>query len=103
MINRMQALGQYLILKKGKNFDFKQIKMDHFFKGVLFLIGTEHYIISDNESEILETTFKMSNTRFCDYPAKFAKKYTHMRFVKASQKSVEVFNLKGKKYFIVTL
>ncbi|MGL5122906.1 MAG: hypothetical protein ACRC6K_01885 [Fusobacteriaceae bacterium] len=103
MVNRVQALGQFLILKKGKNFDFKQIKMDSFFKGVLFLVGTEYFVVSDKESEILETVFKMSTTRFCDYPAKFAKKYTHMRFVKANQKSSEILNLKGKKYYIVTL
>ncbi|MGL5964543.1 MAG: hypothetical protein ACRCZ2_09165 [Fusobacteriaceae bacterium] len=103
MLDRIQALGQYLVTKKGKNFDFKQIKADNFFKGVLFTVGTDNYLVSNNEFEIIETAHKMSTTRFCDYPAKFAKKYTHMRFVKANQKKSETFQFKNKKYFITIL
>lgn len=103
MVDRIQALGQYLVTKKGKNFDFKQIKADNFFKGVLFAIGTEHYLVSDNEFEVIEVANKMSTTKFADYPAKFAKKYTHQRFVKANQKKYEMFQVKNKKYFIVIL
>lgn len=103
MVDRIQALGQYLVAKKNKNFDFKLIKADQYFKGVLFSIGSDNYLVSDNEYEIIETANRMSTTKFCDYPAKFAKKYTHMRFVKANQKKYEVFNVKNKKYFIVTL
>lgn len=103
MIDRIQALGQFLVKKTGKNFDFKQVKADHFFKGVLFFIGETYYLVSDNEMETIDAAYKMSHTRFCDYPAKFAKKYTHMRFVKAEQKRAETFMVKNKKYFIVTL
>lgn len=103
MIDRIQALGQYLINKTGKNFNFKQIKADSYFKGVLYTLGTENYLLSDSEYEIVETAHRMSTTRFCDYPEKFAKKYTHMRFVKANQKKIENFVYKGKKFYIITL
>lgn len=103
MTDRIQVLGQYIIEKTKKNFNFKVIKMDSYFKNVLYCIGTEYYLVSDTEYEIIDTAHRMSTTRFCDYPEKFAKKYTHMRFVKANQKKIEAFNVKGKRYFIVQL
>lgn len=103
MIERINALGQYIITKTGKNFNFKLIKMDGYFKNTLYYIGSDYYLVSDTESEILNVAHSMSTTRFCDYPEKFAKKYTHMRFVKAAQKKAESFIFKGKKYFIITL
>lgn len=103
MVDRIQALGQFLVKKTGKNFDFKVIRGDNFFKGTLFSIGENYYLVSNNEMEIIEIAYKMSHTRFCDYPAKFAKKYTHMRFVKAEQKRPEVFMVKNKRYSIITL
>ncbi|MGL4534015.1 MAG: hypothetical protein ACRC0V_03890 [Fusobacteriaceae bacterium] len=103
MIDRIQALGQFLVKKTGKNFDFKVIRADNFFKGVLFSIGETYYLVSDKEMETIDAASKMSHTRFCDYPAKFARKYTHMRFVKAEQKRSEIFMMKNKRYYIVTL
>lgn len=99
----MQALGQYIVTKTGKNFNFKSIKMDNFFKNLLYSVGNDYYIISDKEFDIVELTHKMATTKFSDYPEKFAKKYTHMRFLKANQKKAESFVFKGKKYFLVLL
>ena len=103
MLDRIQVLGQYIIEKTKKNFNFKNIKMDSYFKNVLYFIGNDYYLVSNSEYEIVETANKMSMTKFSDYPEKFAKKYTHMRFVKANQKKIETFSFKGKKYFIVQL
>jgi hypothetical protein len=97
------ALGNYIVKKTGKNFDFKQIKGDSYFKNNLFSIGTTFYLISTNPVDMATITYKMSHTKFSEYPAKFAKKYTHMRFVKAELKNPEVFTYNNKRYYIIIL
>lgn len=36
MIDRINALGQFLVNQTGKTFNFKSIKSDHMYPGILF-------------------------------------------------------------------
>ena len=46
MLDRINALGQYLVEKLGKPFNFKQIKGDHMYPGILFSFAGEDYLMN---------------------------------------------------------
>lgn len=101
--DRIAALGQYIVSKTGKNFNFKQIKGDTLYRGVLFSCGADDYLVSDEEEELTRVTIVLSARKGIDYPDKVAKRYTHTKFYKAKYKKPEVLTVKGKKYFIIKL
>jgi len=103
MKERINALGQYISKRDGKNFNYKIIKGDSIYRGLLFTVLKEDFVISDSKNEVLDTLYKMSMKYPDHIPQKLMKKYTHMKFQKAKEKKIENFNLNGKRYFIVKL
>lgn len=86
MIDRINALGQFLVNKTGKNFNFKQIKNDHMYPGILFSFSGEDYLVTPDKAELDLTIALMSSRTFEDYPPKHARKYTHRKFEKINKK-----------------
>ena len=101
--DRVAALGQYIVAKTGKNFNFKMIKEDPLYRGILFTCGGDDYLVSDEQEEILRTATVMAARKGIDYPDKVAKRYTHTKFSKARFKTPELFTVKGKKFYIIKL
>ena len=52
MIDRINALGQFLVNKTGKTFNFKQIKNDHMYPGILFSFSGEDYLVTPDKAEL---------------------------------------------------
>ena len=46
MIDRINALGQFLVNQTGKTFNFKSIKSDHMYPGILFSFAGEDYLVT---------------------------------------------------------
>ncbi|MBC2851851.1 hypothetical protein H5J22_10635 [Cetobacterium sp. 8H] len=103
MKNKISALGQYIVKSTGRPFNFKQIKMDNIYKGVLFSVGTDDYLVTNDRRELLETIELMTIRTPRDYPGKLARRYTHAKFEKISSKKEEAIVLNGVKYFIIKL
>lgn len=103
MIDRINALGQYLVEKTGKTFNFKMIKGDHMYPGILFSFAGEDYLVTPDKAELDYTIALMGTRTFEDYPPKHARKYTHRKFGKINKKTQEIFVHKGKKYVIIKL
>lgn len=96
-------LGMYLSKKSGKNFNFKEIKQDNYYKNILFSHKNDFYLISDKKTEIEKLVMEMSMSKPENFPDKIAKKYTHMRYIKANQKKINEFIYLNVKYYIVLL
>lgn len=103
MLDRINALGQYLVEKTGKPFNFKQIKGDHIYPGILFSFAGEDYLVTPDKAELEYTISLMGSRTFEDYPPKHARKYTHRKFGKINKKIQEIVNYKNKKYIIIKL
>jgi len=103
MEERITALGEYINQGLGKKINFKGIKSHPVARGFLFSYGTDDYIISEKNDEVLRVAFELSQKKASDYPSKLAKKYTHRKYEKANTKKPESIVLKGKKYFIIKL
>ena len=103
MIDRINALGQYLVEKTGKTFNFKMIKGDHMYPGILFSFAGEDYLVTPDKAELDYTIALMGSRTFEDYPPKHARKYTHRKFGKINKKTQEIIVHKGKKYVIIKL
>ena len=103
MLDRINALGQYLVEKLGKPFNFKQIKGDHMYPGILFSFAGEDYLVTPYKAESEYTIALMGSRTFEDYPPKHARKYTHRKFGKINKKTQEIVNYKNKKYIIIKL
>ncbi|MGL6115260.1 hypothetical protein [Cetobacterium sp. SF1] len=103
MKNRINALGQYIVKATGKPFNFKLIKSCNIYKGVLFTVGNDDYLVTDDKAELLGTMELIAMRTSEDYPVKVAKKYTHAKFSKLNKKKEEIFVLNGIKYHIIKL
>ena len=103
MIDRINALGQFLVNKTGKTFNFKQIKNDHMYPGILFSFSGEDYLVTPDKAELDLTIALMSSRTFEDYPPKHARKDTPRKFEKINKKIQENIIYKGKKYVIIKL
>nr|WP_307775959.1 hypothetical protein [uncultured Cetobacterium sp.] len=103
MKNKIAALGQYIVKQTGKSFNFKMIKTNPIYKEVLFTVGQDDYLVSDDKRELLGVVEEISMRTPNDYPVKLAKRYTHAKFKNISKKKEEVFTLDNKKYYIIKL
>lgn len=103
MKNRLAAIGSYLNEKTNKQINFKTIKADRHYKGLLFTYMGEDYIISDSKQEVIEVLWKMSSARSDDFNKKDAKRYTHIKFKKAKEKKIMTYGYNRKGYFVVEL
>ncbi|GLI55926.1 hypothetical protein PM10SUCC1_14400 [Propionigenium maris DSM 9537] len=103
MKERLAAIGNYLNDKSGKKINFKTIKADSYYRGILFTYMREDYLITDSKPEMIDILWKMSAARSEDFNKKDAKRYTHIKFRKAKEKKVLNYNYKGRNYFIVEL
>lgn len=103
MKDRLDAIGNYINDKSGKKINFKGIKADRVYRGLLFTYMGEDYIISDSKDEVIDVLWKMSAARSEDYNKKDAKRYTHIKFKKAKEKKVMDYSYKRKAYFVVEL
>ncbi|MCJ8341977.1 MAG: hypothetical protein MJH09_03865 [Cetobacterium sp.] len=103
MRDRIGALGQYIVKETGKPFNFKLIKTSTVYKGILFTVGTEDFLVTDDKRELLATTELIGMRTALDYPVKLAKRYTHAKFQHIDKKKEEIFIVNGKKYYIVRL
>ncbi len=101
MKDRIMALGLFINERLGKNINFKQIKGDSIYRGVLFSCMKEDYLISDKKSEVINTISIMSHKKAEDYPQKLVKKYTHTKFRKIRERKPIEYKVKGKSYFII--
>lgn len=52
MIDRINALGQFLVNQTGKTFNFKSIKSDHMYPGILFSFAGEDYLVTPDKAEL---------------------------------------------------
>ncbi|MBC2855171.1 hypothetical protein H3N56_01505 [Cetobacterium sp. 2A] len=103
MKNKISALGQYIVKKTGKPFNFKLIKADPIYKGVLFSIGTDDYLVTNDRVELLSTIELLSLRTSRDYPPKLIKRYTHAKFEKVKDKKEETVVLNGIRYTVIHL
>ena len=103
MKGKISALGQYIVKTTGKNFNFKMIKPDGYYKGVLFSHGIDDYLVSSDRVELLSTIELISMKTARDYPGKLARRYTHSKFEKIGKKKEEVIVVNGVKYYIIKL
>ncbi|MGL4357599.1 hypothetical protein [Cetobacterium sp.] len=103
MKNKISALGQYLVKETGKNFNFKMIKPDGYYKGVLFSYGIDDYLVSSDRVELLGTIELISMKTARDYPAKLVRRYTHSKFDRIGKKKEETIVVNGVKYYIIKL
>jgi len=103
MKDRIMALGLYINERLGKNINFKQIKGDPVYRGVLFIYKNEDYLVSDRKSEVIDTIVTMSRKKPEDYPQKMVKRYTHTKFKKIRERKPVEFKVKGKSYFIIKM
>ena len=103
MKNRLAAMGNYLNDKTNKKINFKTIKADSYYRGVLFTYMRDDYLITDSKPEMIDLLWKMSNARSEDFNKKDAKRYTHIKFKKAKEKKIVNYNCNGKNYFLVEL
>lgn len=99
----IRALGEYLNKKNNRKIDFKGIKAHPLYKENLFSYGIDDYAISKSREELQNLLITLSMRKAEDYPAKFAKKYTHRKFLKAREKKVEEIRVGDKRYFLVLL
>ena len=55
MKEKISALGQYIVKQTGKNFNFKMIKPDGYYKGVLFSYHMDffHYGVAGSHQVLL--------------------------------------------------
>lgn len=104
MSDRLNALGQYLIEQTKKTFNFKQIKNDPIYYNILFTMGTDDYLVSNDKNEIVATIQLMEHRAYNrDYPPKQLKRYTHRKFEKIHKKKEEYITVKGVRYIIIKL
>ncbi len=103
MKDRMMALGLYINERLGKNINFKQIKGDPIYRGVLFTCMNEDYLVSNKKSEVINTIVAMSRKKAEDYPQKMVKRYTHTKFKKVRERKRERVKVKGRSYFIIKM
>ena len=99
----IRVLGEYINKKEGRKINFKEIKSHPFYKGNLFSFGSNDYVVSSKKDEIIRILENMSSKKMEDYPPKFAKKYTHRKFLKEKEKRPEEMAFENKKYYIVLL
>ncbi|QNM15471.1 MULTISPECIES: hypothetical protein [Fusobacterium] len=104
MSERLSALGLYLVEQTGKNFNFKVIKSDPIYYNILFSVGSDDYLVSDDIQE-LNATIELMSHRLAhkDYPPKQVKKYTHRKFEKIHKKKQINFTSKGTRFIIIKL
>lgn len=103
MKDRLDIIGNYLNEKTKKVINFKAIKSDRVYRGLLFTYMGEDYIISDSKEEVIDALWKMSAARSVDYNKKDAKRYTHIKFKKAKEKKILSYSYKRRGYFVVEL
>jgi hypothetical protein len=103
MRERIGALGEFINQGLKKKINFKAIKMHSVHRGHLFSFGAEDYIVGDNKAEVEGIAIDLSYKKAEDYPPKLAKRYTHRKYQKASEKTPVAVVFKGKKYFIIKL
>ncbi|MGL5798203.1 MAG: hypothetical protein ACRCYT_08350 [Cetobacterium sp.] len=103
MKEKISALGQYLVKQTGKNFNFKMIKPDGYYKGVLFSYGVDDYLVTNDRVELLSTIEVMTLRTARDYPAKLVRRYTHSKFDRISQKKEEIIVVNGVRFYIIKL
>ena len=104
MSDRTSALGLYLVEKTGKNFNFKIIKNDPIYYNLLFSVGSDDYLVTDDSQELNATIELMEHRLFHkDYPPKQIKRYTHRKFEKIHKKKQEIFSANNKRYTIIKL
>ena len=103
MKDRMMALGLYINERLGKNINFKQIKGDPIYRGVLFSCMNEDYLVSNKKSEVINAIVTMSRKKAEDYPQKMVKRYTHTKFKKIRERKPVEFKVKGRSYFIIKM
>lgn len=104
MTDRLNALGLYLVEKTGKNFNFKIIKNDPVYYNLLFSVGNDDYLITDDNQELVATMELMEHRLFHkDYPPKQIKRYTHRKFEKIHKKKQGFFTVKGIRFTIIKL
>lgn len=99
----IRVLGEYINKKENKKIDFKGIKKHPLYTKNLYSYGIEDFVIGEKREEVQEILLAMSSKRAIDYPDKYAKKYTHKKFLKAKEKRMEEFKIGDKKFFIVIL
>ena len=66
MLDRINALGQFLVNQTGKTFNFKQIKNDHMYPGILFSYSGEDYLVTPDKAEHELTITLMASRTFED-------------------------------------
>ena len=103
MKEKISALGQYIVKQTGKNFNFKMIKPDGYYKGVLFSYGADDYLVSSDRVELLSTIELISIKTSKDYPAKLVRRYTHSKFDKIGKKKEDTIVITGVKFYIIKL
>ncbi len=103
MKEKISALGQYLVKQTGKNFNFKMIKPDGYYKGVLFSHGVDDYLVSSDRVELLSTIELIGMKTARDYPAKLVRRYTHSKFDKIHKKKEDSIVINGVKFYIIKL
>ena len=104
MIDRINALGQFLVNQTGKTFNFKSIKSDHMYPGILFSFAGEDYLVTPDKAELDLTIALMASRTFEDYPPKHARKYTHRKFEKINKiLPIKVKNMLSLNYRRISL
>lgn len=103
MTNLITAVGEYINKNSKQKINFKQIKMDNYFKGLLFSYKLDDYLISEDKGKLKDFGNKLKDSKFEDYPKKLAKRYTHTKFKKINEKKIDIIKLKDKQYFIIKL
>jgi len=103
MKNRLAAIGTYLNEKTKKQINFKTIKADRHYRGILFTYMGEDYLISDSKQEVIGALWQMSSAKSEDFNKKDAKRYTHIKFKKAKEKKIMNYSCNRRGYFVVEL
>lgn len=103
MKKRISALGQYIVKQTGKPFNFKLVKTSTIYKGILFTVGADDYLITDDRRELLGTIEVIEMKTAIDYPTKLARKYTHAKFDKIGKKKEDSIVVDGVRYIIIKL
>ena len=103
MKTKLEVIGNYLNEKTKNTINFKTIKTDVYYKGILFTYMKEDYLITETKEEMLDVLWQMSSARSDDFNKKDAKRYTHTKFKKAKEKNIISYGYKRKGYFIVEL
>lgn len=103
MKDKIAALGQYLVKQTGKNFNFKMIKPDGYYKGVLFSYGSDDYLVTNDRAELLGTMEVIAMRTAMDYPPKLVRRYTHAKFDKINKKKEDSVVINRIKFYIIKL